>query len=108
MKIGVIVNVEKGMIQVRNCLGVAMEVLPLNVVNMLQMVGEPEEACLNKFNNISLEHLHEERAKAWTSRAPGSKNCRDDSLFEKNMNESEDEAYDNHGMNQVLDGETPM
>jgi hypothetical protein len=44
-----------------------MEVLLLNVVNMLQMVVKLEEACLNKFNNINLEHLHEEGTKAWTS-----------------------------------------
>jgi hypothetical protein len=56
-----------------------------------------EEACLNKFNNINLEHLHEEGTKAWTSWALGSKNCCDDYLFEEDMSESEDEAYDNLG-----------
>jgi hypothetical protein len=64
MKIGVIVVVEKRMIHVQNCLGVAMEIIPLNVVNMFQMVAKLEEACFNIFNNISLEHLHEEGAKA--------------------------------------------
>jgi hypothetical protein len=35
MKIGVVVDVEKGVIQVRNEPGMEVEVLPLNVVNML-------------------------------------------------------------------------
>jgi hypothetical protein len=35
MKIGAMIDLEKGVIQVRNGLGVAVEVLPLNVVNML-------------------------------------------------------------------------
>jgi hypothetical protein len=35
MKIIVIIDVEKGMIQVWNCLGVVMEVIPFRVVNML-------------------------------------------------------------------------
>jgi hypothetical protein len=61
------------------------------------MVAKLEEACLNKFNDISLEHLHEEGTKAWTSQAHGSKNCRVDYLFEEDMSESKDEAYDNHG-----------
>ncbi len=34
MKIGTIVSVEKGLIQIWNGLGVTMEVLPLNIVNM--------------------------------------------------------------------------
>jgi hypothetical protein len=61
------------------------------------MVPKLEEACFNKFNNVSLEHLHEEGAKSWTSRILGSKNCRDDFLFEEDMSELEDEAYDNLG-----------
>jgi hypothetical protein len=35
IKIRAVVNVEKGVIQVRNESGMEMEVLPLNVVNML-------------------------------------------------------------------------
>jgi predicted aspartyl protease len=35
MKIGVVVDVEKGVIQIRNGPGVAIEMLPFNVVNML-------------------------------------------------------------------------
>jgi hypothetical protein len=35
--------VEKGVIQVRNGLGMEMEVLPLNVMNMLQVLKRFEE-----------------------------------------------------------------
>jgi hypothetical protein len=35
MKIGVVVDVEKGVIQIRNGPGVTIEMLPFNVVNML-------------------------------------------------------------------------
>lgn len=51
MKIGAIVDVEKGVIQVWNGLGVEMEVLPFNVVNMLQPVTRPEEAYFDKFSS---------------------------------------------------------
>ncbi len=43
IKIGTIVDVEKGLIQVRNGLEMEMEVLPLNVVNMLQVLERFEE-----------------------------------------------------------------
>jgi hypothetical protein len=59
MKIKVVVDVEKGVIQVQNRLGVAIEVLPLNVVNMLQRVIEIKDACVDilgrNFNRIQLE-----------------------------------------------------
>ncbi len=43
IKIGAVVDVEKGVIQVRNGLGMEMEVLPLNVMNMLQVLKRFEE-----------------------------------------------------------------
>jgi predicted aspartyl protease len=39
MKIGVVVDVERGLIQVRHGLGTHVEVLPLTVVNLLQKVS---------------------------------------------------------------------
>ncbi len=46
INIKAIVNVEKGVIQVRNELGMEVEVLPLNVMNMLQVLeGSEEEKC---------------------------------------------------------------
>jgi len=44
MKIGAIVDVEKGVIHVRNRPSVAIEILPLNVVNMLQKIARLKEA----------------------------------------------------------------
>jgi len=43
IKIGAIVNVEKGVIQVCNGFGMEVEVLPLNVVNMLHVLKRSEE-----------------------------------------------------------------
>ncbi len=46
IKIGAVVDVEKGDIQVCNVPRMEMEVLPLNVVNMLQVLeGSEEEKC---------------------------------------------------------------
>jgi hypothetical protein len=46
VKIGTVVNVEKGVIQVRNGPRMEMEVLPLNVVNMLQVLERfKKEKC---------------------------------------------------------------
>ncbi len=46
IKIGTIINVEKGIIHVHNSPRMEMEVLPLNVVNMLQVFeGSEEEKC---------------------------------------------------------------
>jgi hypothetical protein len=43
MKIEAIVDVEKGVMHVWNKLGVTIEILPLNVVNMLQRIARSEE-----------------------------------------------------------------
>jgi predicted aspartyl protease len=43
IKIGAFVDVEKGIIQVRNRPGMEVEVLPMNVVNMLQVLKGFEE-----------------------------------------------------------------
>jgi hypothetical protein len=40
MKVRVVVDVEKGVIQISNGPGVVVEVLPLNVVNMLQKIAK--------------------------------------------------------------------
>jgi hypothetical protein len=46
IKIGAIIDVEKGVIQVCNGPIMEMEVLPLNVINMLQVLkGSEEEKC---------------------------------------------------------------
>jgi len=46
IKIGVFIDVEKGIIHVHNGLGMEMEVLSLNVVNMLHVLkGFKEDKC---------------------------------------------------------------
>jgi hypothetical protein len=46
IKIGVVVDVKKGIIQVRNGPGMEVEVLPLNVMNILQVLKRSEkEKC---------------------------------------------------------------
>ncbi len=46
IKIRAVVDVEKGIIQVHNGPGMEVEILPLNVVNMLQVLeGSEEEKC---------------------------------------------------------------
>jgi hypothetical protein len=45
------VDVEKGVIQVRNGPRMAIEVLPLNVVNMLQRIARTTYACVERMNN---------------------------------------------------------
>jgi hypothetical protein len=59
MKIRTIVDVEKGVIQVWKGPSVAIEILPLNVINMLQriaMLEEVEHAEMSRdFSRMSLE-----------------------------------------------------
>jgi hypothetical protein len=43
IKIRTVIDVEKGIIQVCNGLGMEVEVLPLNIVNMLQVRKKSEE-----------------------------------------------------------------
>jgi hypothetical protein len=59
MKIGAIVDVEKGVIQVWKGPSVIVEILPLNVINMFQRIAMPKEVEHTKmsrdFNKMSLE-----------------------------------------------------
>jgi len=43
MKIGTIIGVEKGVMHVWNKPSVTIEIIPLNVVNMLQRIARSEE-----------------------------------------------------------------
>jgi hypothetical protein len=47
IKIGIVVDVEKGIIHVHNGLGMEVEVLPLNVVNILQVLERSKEEKCN-------------------------------------------------------------
>ncbi len=131
MKIGSMVDVEKGVIQVRNGLGMVVEVLPLNVVNMLQRIGETTKASVemmnNNFNNIQLEEKFLEGGKIIPIQSIhlGFEDCNDDSMTKEGLCESKEEEGCNHlwvlpmdniqyeqlsdhGMNQLVDGKVPM
>ncbi len=62
MKIKAVVDVEKGVIQVRSSPSIIVEVLFSNVVNMLQYVENRKEAYIDKFNNFNFEHLQGAKA----------------------------------------------
>jgi len=47
IKIGIVVDVEKGIIHVHNGLGMEVEVFPLNVVNILQVLERSKEGKCN-------------------------------------------------------------
>jgi len=64
-----------------------MEVLPLHVVNMLQLVTKLEEAYLDKFNNLSLEFLHIRKTGTHNFQFLNSNDYCDDSLFQDGMSE---------------------
>jgi len=89
MKIGVMVDVEKGVIQVKNGPRVAIEVLPLNVVNMLQKIVETTHVGVkrmnNNFNNIQVEDTFLEGAKVVPLQSihPSFEDCDDDLCLKK-------------------------
>ncbi len=64
-----------------------MEVLPLNVVNMLQLITKPKEEDLCKLSNLSLENLHVGKVETHSFQFLGFNDCWDDSLSEDEMNE---------------------
>ncbi len=130
-KIGMVVDVKKGVMQVWNGPNVLVEVLPFNVVNMLQRIVRLEEVRNAKmredFSRMNLEQLCATEDFAWdfTSTHLDSTTCIDDFLFKEDLSEVEGNADDNlykilpikkimieklnnHGMNEVVEDETPM
>jgi hypothetical protein len=65
IKIGVVVNVEKGVIQVHNGLGMEVEVLPLNVINMLQVLEGFEEEKCNVQEELFNRKMGQSQIKDW-------------------------------------------
>jgi hypothetical protein len=67
MNIGTNVDVEKGVIQVRNGLGIEVKILPLNVVNMLQVLQQSEEGkdkMQRELFNMEMEQI---QLNAWAN-----------------------------------------
>jgi hypothetical protein len=96
MKIGAIVDVEKGVIQLQNGLGMAVELLPLTIVIMLHLVVEQKlspsfQLVKEGMQSLSLkEQVHEEDLMTH--------NPNDDPTSNSKMNESESEAKDDQKM----------
>jgi hypothetical protein len=94
MKIGTMVDVENEVIQVSNGLGVAVELLPFNVVNMLQKIVETTYASVrnmnNNFNNIQLEEKFLKGAKIVLLQSihPSFEDCDDDYVSKEGLHES--------------------
>jgi len=92
MKIGAMVDVEKGVIQVRKGPGVVVEMLPFNVVNMLQKIVEIIDVGVkrmnNNFNNIQLEEkfLEGEKVVPLQSIHPSFDDCDDDFVSKEGLN----------------------
>ncbi len=109
----------------------AIEMLPLNVVNMPQKIVETTHVGVkrmnNNFNNIQIEDKFLKGAKIVPLQSihPSFEDCDDDFVSKEGLNESkEEEGYNllwvlptenikyedlsDHGMNQVLDCEAPM
>ncbi len=79
----------------------AIEVLPLNVVNMLQQIAKSTNASVemtsNNFNNIQLEEKFSERARILPLQSihPSFKDCNYDSMSEEGLSGSkEEESFD--------------
>jgi hypothetical protein len=106
MKIRVVIDVEKGVIQVRNGLDTTMEVLPFNVVNMLHKISRPEASRHDQmrkgFSKMSLEQWCIDEIPAWdsTSTLSNSANCINDSLSERDFREEEEIA--NYNLYKIL------
>ncbi len=109
----------------------AIEMIPLNVVNMLQKIVETTHVGVkrmnNNFNNIQIEDKFLKGAKIVPLQSihPSFEDCDDNFVSKEGLNESkEEEGYNllwvlptknikyedlsDHGMNQVLDCEAPM
>jgi hypothetical protein len=81
IKIGIIIDVEKAVIQVRNKPRMEVEVLPLNVVNMLQVLERSEKEKCNIQEKLFNRKMGQLQIKNWANLlgALDSKNFNDES-----------------------------
>jgi hypothetical protein len=126
IKIGTIVDVEKGVIQVRNKPETKVEVLPLNVVNMLQVLVGSEDKC-NVQEELFNKKMGQLQIKDWADLlgALDSEDFNDESSSEEETTEYEGRTKDgpqeimlnleneieklkDHGLDFIIEGETPM
>jgi hypothetical protein len=125
MKIGAVFDVKKGIIHVRNGPRMKVEVLPFNVLNILQvMEWLVEEKTRSELLNMKMERII---LNDWTNLSQSSdpSDLHDEVSFDDEMMESQIEAKDglervlhnlenyieelkDHGMDLVIDNEVPM
>jgi hypothetical protein len=93
MKIGAVVDVERGLIQVRHGLGTHVEVLPLTVVNLLQKVnaGQGGYGTTTCVKNAPADRDADVGSDQDQERAKGEE---DASTSDSNEESDEDEFYD--------------
>jgi hypothetical protein len=101
MKIRMVIDVEKGVIQVHNGPSIVVEVLPLNVVNMLHRISRLEVSRHDRmkkgFNNMSLEQWCTNEVLAWdsTSTLLDFVDFINNYLFKRDLKEEEEITNDN-------------
>jgi hypothetical protein len=94
MKIGVVVDVENGIIQVCNGLSMEVELLPLTIITMLQFISEQKlshhvKDIAKGIHNLSL--MEQPQLETFIPNNPN-----DDQKSNSNMNEFGSEAEDDH------------
>jgi len=94
MKIGVVVDVEKGIIQVRNGPSIEVELLPLTIVNMLQPISEQKLSHHVKDITKGIHDFSLMEQPQLETLIPNNPN--DDQEFNSDMNEFGSEAEDDH------------
>jgi hypothetical protein len=93
MKMGMVVDLEKGVIQVWNKPGIIVEILPFNVVNMLPRISRLEvsrhDQMKEDFNKMNLEQWCVDGRPTLDSTSTffNYSNCTNDSLSEGDLKE---------------------
>jgi hypothetical protein len=127
IKIGVVVDVEKGVIQIRNRPRMEVEVLPLNVVNMLQVLEGFEEDKCNVQDEVFNKKMGQLQIKNWADLlgALDFEDFNDEYSSKEETTEYEGRTKDgpqdimlnlengieelkDHGLDLIIEGETPM
>jgi hypothetical protein len=101
MEIGVVVDLEKGVIQIQNKPSIVVEVMPLNVVNMLHRISRSKvsghDRMRKDFNKMNLEQCcaDEKPTLDSTSTFSNYANCINDSFSEGDLKEKEENVDNN-------------
>lgn len=102
-----IMDVEKKFIQVHNGLGMEVEVLPSNMVNMLQVLENFEKGAKNRHEEWLTKEMEQMQLKTWANilQLFDLDGLHDESFFDDNMMEFEGVGDDPQGVLQHLEGQ---